>query len=65
MLLKADRIVNQFIIKVENIYINEYMNPKALRIGIKDYINQYNNEHPHETFEYLTPMQVYTGELAA
>lgn len=52
-------------LKVENIYIMEYTSPKVLRAGIKQYINEYNNERPHQTFEYLTPAQVYVGETAA
>lgn len=52
-------------LKVEYIYIVEHISPKVLRTGIKQYIHQYNNERPHQTFEYSTPLQIYIGEQAA
>lgn len=46
-------------LKCDNIYINEYLTLKSLRIGIDDYINEYNNDRPHQTLEYATPARVY------
>ena len=46
-------------LKTENIYINEYETPSKLRTGIHDYIAEYNNERPHQTFGYDTPTVVY------
>ncbi len=48
-------------LKTENIYINEYTSPKALRAGIKEYIKSYNIERPHQSLDYATPQQVYEG----
>lgn len=46
-------------LKTENIYINEYATPRALRAGISAYITEYNHDRPHETFDYATPSEVY------
>lgn len=46
-------------LKTENIYINEYATPRALRAGISEYITEYNHDRPHETFDYATPSEVY------
>jgi len=52
-------------LKHENIYINEYANPKELRRGIADYINEYNYSRPHESLDYAVPATVYGGKFAA
>jgi putative transposase len=52
-------------LKCENIYINEYQSPKALRNGIKSYINEYNNERPHQSLENQYPCEVYALEFAS
>lgn len=52
-------------LKCENIYINEYQTPRALRAGIKQYIEEYNKERPHQSFEYSTPYAVYHEKIAA
>ena len=52
-------------LKCDNIYINEYQTPRALRAGITQYIIEYNTERPHQTFEYRTPHVVYHGGIAA
>lgn len=46
-------------LKTENIYINEYVTPRALRSGIGAYITEYNHERPHESLDYATPSEVY------
>lgn len=46
-------------LKTEEIYVNEYANPKALRKAIAAYIQTYNNERPHEALENQTPNAVY------
>ena len=35
--------------------------PKELRIGIRDYIKEYNSERPHESHQYATPDDIYNG----
>jgi putative transposase len=52
-------------LKCDNIYINEYVIPKSLRQGIKDYVVEYNTERPHQSLEYMYPIQVFNGEKAA
>ncbi len=46
-------------LKIENIYINEYVNPRELRRGIKDFVQAYNYVRPHQSLEYKTPAFVY------
>ena len=52
-------------LKCENIYINEYQTPRALRKGISQYVAEYNTERPHQSFEYCTPYAVYHEKTAA
>jgi putative transposase len=49
----------------ERIYPYEYMTPIVLRIGLREYIEEYNTERPHQTHDYLTPEEVYLGRKAA
>ena len=46
-------------IKVENIYINEYLTPRELRNGIGHFIESYNHIRPHQSLDYKTPAYVY------
>ena len=46
-------------LKTEKIYINEFHSPKELRIGIREYIEEYNSIRPHEAHEYATPDEMY------
>ena len=52
-------------LKTERIYPYEYLTPRSLRAGIRDYIKEYNTERPHQTHGYLTPVEVYLGRKAA
>lgn len=52
-------------LKTEYIYINEYTSPKALRIGIRAYIEDYNALRPHQAHSYETPATVFRGMFAA
>ena len=51
-------------LKTEEIYINEYENPKALRRAIGAYIQQYNTVRPHQSLDYNTPESVYQSCFA-
>lgn len=51
-------------LKTEEIYVNEYANPKALRKAIAAYIQTYNTERPHEALGNQTPLAVYAGCFA-
>jgi len=46
-------------LKYENIYLNEYVNPRALRKGINQYITFYNHERPHQSLDYQPPIRFY------
>ena len=46
-------------LKYEDVYIKDYSYPKEARIGIREYIQFYNNERPHQSLDYKTPAKVY------
>lgn len=46
-------------VKYENIYPQEYDNPREARIGINKYMKYYNHERLHQSLEYRTPEEVY------
>ena len=50
-------------LKTEEIYTNEYENPKALRKTIGTYIQQYNTVRPHQALDYRTPEAVYRSRF--
>jgi len=53
-------------IKQEEIYIKPCDSVKEIRENIKNYINFYNFERPHQSLDYQTPDEVYSGiELTA
>ena len=51
-------------LKCDNIYINDYITPKMLRLGINSYINEYNNERPHQSLGYEYPSVVHGSYFA-
>jgi putative transposase len=51
-------------LKVEDIYINEYVSPRNLRAGIAQYIHDYNHERPHDSLGNMRPAAVYTSKFA-
>lgn len=52
-------------LKYENIYPASYRTIKEARLGIKEYIDIYNNERLHSSIGYMTPEEVYSGILDA
>ena len=52
-------------LKIERIYPYEFLTPKDLRNGIREYVQEYNTERPHQTHGYLTPCEVFQGRIAA
>ena len=46
-------------LKTEYVYINEYSSPRELRAGIAAYIIAYNEQRPHQSLGYDTPLNVY------
>ena len=52
-------------LKTEQIYPNEYVSPRELRMLINKYVEEYNKIRPHEALDYQAPDDVYYGVLAA
>ncbi len=52
-------------LKCDNIYVSEYNTPRELRLGIAAYVDEYNNERPHQSLDYRYPVQVYNSIFAA
>lgn len=48
-------------VKYGNIYINEYQTVTDVRQGLRLYFNTYNTERLHQSLEYQTPWEVYSG----
>ena len=46
-------------LKYEDIYLKDYRYPREARKGIREYIEFYNNERPHQSLGYKTPSQIY------
>jgi len=46
-------------LKTEHIHIVEYISPRELRSGIREYIREYNHDRPHQSLNYKRPYQVY------
>ena len=52
-------------LKFENIYTNEYETPRELRRGIAGYINDYNNNRPHQSLKNMRPFEAFRNYYAA
>ncbi|ASG68354.1 hypothetical protein CDV26_08105 [Francisella halioticida] len=52
-------------LKYENVYPASYITMKEAKVGIKEYIDIYNNERLHSSIRYMTPDEVYSGILDA
>ncbi|MFD2671787.1 IS3 family transposase [Marinicrinis sediminis] len=50
-------------LKYECIYLNEFENPRALRKGIAQYVQFYNEERPHQSLDYAKPHQFYAHRV--
>jgi putative transposase len=50
-------------VKYEEVYLNDYLNPRETRQGLTTYFHFYNNERPHQALNYLTPAEVYFAPL--
>lgn len=48
-------------VKYEDIYLKEYSTVLALRKGLREYFQFYNNDRPHQSFGICTPSEVYGG----
>ena len=52
-------------LKTEQIYPNEHVSPRELRILINKYVEEYNKIRPLEALDYQAPDDVYYGVLVA
>ena len=50
-------------VKVEKIYLNEYIRVSNLKDDVKEYIEFYNFRRFHETLNYKKPMNIYHKSL--
>lgn len=48
-------------VKYEEVYLNEYINPRTAHAGLGRYFPFYNYERPHQSLDYRTPASVYFG----
>ena len=48
-------------VKYENIYVQEYQTITDVRNGLNDYFNFYNTDRLHQSLDYQTPWEVYSG----
>lgn len=48
-------------VKYENIYVQEYRTITDVRNGLKDYFEFYNTDRLHQSLNYQTPWEVYSG----
>jgi putative transposase len=51
-------------VKYQEVYLNEYNNPREARLGLTKYLNKYNTYRPHQSLKGLTPYEVYTGKYS-
>jgi putative transposase len=47
--------------KYQYLYLRSFDNGSALRLGLGEWFRFYNQERPHQTFDILTPDEVYNG----
>jgi len=48
-------------VKYSNIYVQEYQTVTDVRFGLKEFFDLYNTERLHQSLEYQTPWEVYSG----
>ncbi len=49
-------------VKYEEIYVNEFQSVEQLRKSLKTYLDFYNHERPHQSFDGQTPAEIDYGE---
>ncbi len=47
--------------KYQSLYLRSFDNGSELPVGLKEWFHFYNQERPHQTFDILTPDEVYNG----
>lgn len=48
-------------VKYNNIYVQEYQTVSDVRAGLREYFGLYNTERIHQSLDYRTPWEVYSG----
>jgi len=48
-------------VKYNNIYVQEYQTVSDARAGLREYFDLYNTERLHQSLNYRTPWEVYSG----
>lgn len=48
-------------LECEDVYIKEYPTVIALRSGLREYFQFYNDERPHDSLDKCTPSEFYNG----
>lgn len=48
-------------VKYNNIYVQEYQTVSDARAGLREYFDLYNTERLHQSLDYKTPWEVYSG----
>ena len=48
-------------VKYEEVYLKDYQTVAEAKLGLGRYFEFYNNERPHQSLDYRTPAEVYTG----
>lgn len=51
-------------LKTEEIHLNEYETPRALRQAIRAFVQQYNAVRPHQALENRTPEAMYYASFS-
>ena len=46
-------------VKYEEVYLNEYVDPREAHQGLSRYLSYYNQQRPHQALDYQTPAAVY------
>lgn len=49
-------------VKYENVYLQDYASPREAQLGIRGYLEFYNQRRPHQSLDYQTPAEVYFAE---
>jgi len=48
-------------VKYEEVYLKAYQDGREARQSLTDYFRFYNNDRPHQTFDYRTPAEAYAS----
>ena len=49
-------------LKYEHVYLHDYQTVPSLHSGLQAYLTFFNRERPHQSLEYRSPWEVYSGE---